>query len=106
MIKVNLSSGVYQGGNHKIVVRSENGQVIVFIDQSRVEFNTPTAFKLGFAMVKKAGEALVGDFVSLLINSKELQLLPSQALQVGGAILRKFEDADDYQLNRGKKYAR
>ena len=101
MIKVNLSSGVYKGGHYKIVVRSENGQVIVFIDQSRLEFNTPTAFKLGFTMVKKAGEALVGDFVSLLINSKELQLLPSQALQVGGAILRKFEDADDYQLNRG-----
>ena len=53
------------------------------------------------ARFKKAGEALAGDFVSLLINSKELQLLPQQALQVGGAILRKFEDADDYQLNRG-----
>jgi hypothetical protein len=87
MIKVELRSGVYQGGHYNIVVRSENGQVVVFIDQSRLEFNTPSAFKLGFTMVKKAGEALVGDFVSLLINSKELQLLPCQALQVGGAMV-------------------
>jgi len=101
MIKVELSRGVYKGESHKIVVRSERGQVVVFIDQSRLEFTTPAAFKIGFAMVKKAGQALAGDLVKLVINSKELQLLPEQALQVGGAILRKFEDADDFQLNRG-----
>lgn len=101
MIKVELSKGVYKGENHKIVVRSERGQVVVFIDQSRLEFTTPAAFKIGFTMVKKAGAAMSGDFVKLVINSKELQLLPEHALKVGGAILRKFEDADDFQITRG-----
>lgn len=98
---IDLKRGVYQGAHCKIAVRSENGQVIVFLDASKLEFKTPEAFKLGFAMVKKAGLALAGDFISWVINGKELQLTPDQARQVGGAILRKTDDADDFQL--GKK---
>ena len=98
MITVNLKRGIYQGECSRIVVRTENGHVIVFIDSSRLEFKTPAAFKMGFAIVKQAGLALTGDFVSVVINGKELQLLPEQALKVGGAILRKTDDADDFQL--------
>ena len=97
MIAVNLRRGVYKGEFSKIVVRSESGHVIVFVDTNRLEFKTPEAFKLGFAMVKKSGSALNGDFISVVINGKELQLLKEQALKVGGAILRKTDDADNFQ---------
>ena len=99
-ITVDLKRGIYQGSCCQIIIRTENGQVIVFIDQSKIEFKTPAAFKLGFALAKKAGLALQGEFVSLVINSKEIQLLPEQALKVGGAILRKTDDADDFQLGK------
>jgi hypothetical protein len=101
-MRIELKNGIYEGATHKVTVRSENGHVIVFIDESRVEFKTPAAFKAGFAIVKKAGLALTGDFVSWTVNGKEIQMLPEHALKIGGAILRKTEDADDFQLNRSR----
>ena len=99
-ISIDLKRGIYQGTCCKIRVRAENGLVILFIDHSKIEFNTPTAFRVGFSIVKKAGLALQGEFVSWVINGKEIQLLPEQALKVGGAILRKTDDADDFQIGK------
>jgi hypothetical protein len=82
----------------KIVVRSEYGQVVLFVGDKRLEMSTPVAVKVGLAMVDDGGSVLqVGDIVVLEISGFEVLLLPETAMRIGGAILRKANHADDWQ---------
>jgi len=71
--------------------------VYLLVDDKMLEMRTPAAHKTGFALVKQAGEALPGEFVVLKVNGYALNFPPKSATQVGGALLRKADDADDFQ---------
>ena len=78
-------------------VRKEYGQVVMIIDDKRLEMSTPVAVKVGLELVKSAGTAVDGELVALTISGVEVLLLPDTATRIGGAILRKADKADDWQ---------
>lgn len=102
IIKIELKRGVWVPSVPQIRVRADHDFVILLAGEKVVEFRTPAAHKAGFALCKKAGEALIGEFVIMTINGEPLELLPEQALKVGGALLRKADFVDDYQLSKRK----
>ena len=74
------------------------GLVGLIIDGRVIEMKTPKAHRTGFDMCKLAGQCLPREYVVLNINDVEFNFPPQQAKQVGGSLLRKADDADDFQL--------
>jgi len=101
-ISIDLSAGFFTGNTKRIVLRDERGLVVMFINDAKIEFRTPAAHKAGFALVKKASQALPGEFVVMNINGQDIELPPAQAKKIGVSMLRRSDSADDYQLNRGR----
>lgn len=97
MISVSLSTGVYHSYATAMRVGHRHGSVMLSAGSKTIELSTPTAHKIGFALASKAGQAQKGEHVTLSINGEQVKLLPEHALNLGGAILRKTDDADDYQ---------
>lgn len=95
---VETKTGIYSGEVNQIKVRHRFGKVLLKIDDSVLEFKTPEAFKLGWDIVCKSGQLQPSEFVSVKINGKVIELLKEQGLKVGGALLRKCDDADDFQI--------
>lgn len=102
-IQVSITKGVYRGGFHKMRLRARYGLVYWMIDDKILELRTPAAHRVGFEMVKKAGLLQKGELVTTKINGTEIQYSAYNAKQVGGALLRKADDADDFQLQRIKR---
>ena len=101
MIKVELSNGIYNPSIHSITVRHHFGKVILLTSDKAYEMETPASYKIGVSLIKVSDKALNGDYVSMSVNGELLPLMPAQAKQLGGAILRKTIQADDYQLAIG-----
>ena len=100
MIKVEKKTGIYYNEAHEIRIRQRFGKVLLLVDGAVLEFGTPAAFKLGWDIACKSGELLPSEYLSIKINGKEIKLLSEAGLKVGGAILRKTDDADDFQIMR------
>jgi hypothetical protein len=88
-----------------IAVRQDGPYVVVFIDGRGIQFLTTDIHKVGYDMVVKSSQALPGDSVVMEINGVDIDLPPKQATQVGGALLRKADFADDWQLHHGRRAA-
>jgi len=101
-IKIALKRGIWSCAIHQIRVRADRDSVLILIADKMVSFTTPAAHRAGFSLVKLAGRALPGEFVIMSINGSDLDLLPEHALKVGGALLRKADDVDDYQLRKNQ----
>ena len=100
-IEITRSRGILTGVNFTVRVRSRYGLVYWMIgDKAPLEMRTPAAHKTGFALVKHASEAIAGELVVVKINGENLTFLPEHATQIGGALLRKADDADDFQQHR------
>lgn len=101
-IKITLKHGVWSSAIYQIRVRAERDSVLMLIANKMVSFTAPTAHRTGFSLAKLAGCALPGEFVIMAINGSDVDLLPEHALKIGGALLRKADDVDDYQLRVSK----
>jgi hypothetical protein len=78
--------------------RFRNDRVYVLLGTKALEMTTPVAFKVGYALAQNGGACFYqGDVVSFRIGEEEFNLLPEQALQLGGVMLKKMERADDWQ---------
>lgn len=80
----------------KIVARSEFGKVVLFIGNKRVELNTVTAHKIGYTIAMAKLEP--NELIVIIINNQRLEFLHPIAMNVAKALLRKADDADDWQL--------
>lgn len=81
-----------------IRIRSQGPDVWLLIGDKILELTTPVAMKIAFALVGHAKECEgTPDFVVLAINGEELHLLPAIATQIGGALVKKADKADDWQ---------
>lgn len=79
-------------------VRQHGDRVHVLIGGKLLDMTTPAAVKLGLALATNGGAcAYLGDVVSIQIGSEQLTLLPAIASKLGGLILRKADQADDFQ---------
>jgi len=96
MIKVKLKQGIISG-SYVFKVKHDKGRVLVGLGDKVIALNTPTAHKVGFALMKKSKEALSSDYVNLSIDNEEFSLLPDQSNKLGMAIVKKMVQADDYQ---------
>jgi hypothetical protein len=78
--------------------RFRNDRVYLLLGTKALEMTTPVAFKVGYALAQNGGACFYqGDVVSFRIGEEEFNLLPEQALQLGGVMLKKMERADDWQ---------
>lgn len=101
ILEVTRSAGFFSPNVGMVAVRQRYGLVYLFVDdRDPLEMRTPAAHKTGFALVKMAGEALqnkLNEFVVLRINGVALNFPPKGAKKVGAALLRRADDADDFQ---------
>ena len=81
-----------------LAIRQRGPSVYVFVDGVGGEVTTTTAHRAGFDLVKLASESLPGECVVLKINGEGIDMPPPQGKQVGAALLRKSDAADDWQL--------
>ena len=88
-----------------IAVRATGPYVVVFIDGAGLPFLTTTVHPVGFQMVRLARQAERGDVVVFNINGTDIDLPPDKARQVGAALLRKADFADDWQLEHRRRAA-
>jgi hypothetical protein len=78
--------------------RFRNDRVYVLLGTKALEMTTPVAAKVGFALTQNGGACFYqGDVVSFQIGGEEFCLLPEQAIQLGGVMLKKTDRADDWQ---------
>ena len=99
-IDVDATKRVLTGDYVPIRVESHYGMVYWAIGDSIIKLTTVVAHRIGMALCKKASERAPDEFVFVKINGKEIQFEARNAKQVGGALLRKADDADDFQLQR------
>ena len=82
----------------EIRARFRNDRVYLLIGSKMLEMTTPVAFKVGYALARNGGACIhLGDVVSLEIGGEEFTLLPADAEQLGGVMLKKTDRADDWQ---------
>lgn len=101
-ISVDRRSGILEPRAHRIAVRSRYGSVLMNIDGKIIELTTIVAHRIGMDLVCKANDCLPSELINVNINNEKLGLLPEHATQIGGALLRKADDADDWQLENLK----
>ena len=89
-----------------IAVRATGPYVVVFIDGAGLPFLTTTVHPVGFQLVRLAQQAEKGDVVVFNINGTDIDLPPENARQIGAALLRKADVADDWQLEHNRRAAR
>jgi len=80
-----------------VSVRHREGMVYLLANGKVLPLRTPAAHATGFALVKEAGLALDTEFVVLEINGAALNFPTKSAKQIGAALLRKADAADDFQ---------
>ena len=85
----------------KIIARHEFGRVILFVGTKRVEMSTTTAHKIGYNIAMAKLEP--NELIVIIINNQRLELLHPIAIKVSTALLRKADDADDWQLQFKRK---
>jgi len=102
-LTVDVTRNIYQPKHVSIVIRHELGNVIMFIDGKRVEMTTITAHGIGMAIAKAVPQLEQGEIIEVNINKEPIQLIGGYAMKVAGALLRKADDADDWQLQHNTK---
>lgn len=84
-----------------VVARTEHGKVILFIDDKRVEMNTVLAHKIGMKIFKTITNNLAfNEIIVLIINGEKVEFDQGAAKKLAVALLRKADQADDWQLNK------
>ena len=87
----------------KMLVRHIKGRVHFYHGKQGVDLSTTVAHDIGFALIKATTQLDVNEIILLTINRQRIELLPQVAKQVAAGLLRKADDADDFQLMRNRK---
>ena len=84
----------------RITVRHEFGKVVMFIEDKRVELSSITAHEIGLTVARAIPTMEVYEMIVITINNRKVELPKPFASKVSTALLRKADDADDFQLKR------
>lgn len=95
MIRISLDKGTVT--HHMLRVRQYHHQVLMLVDDKAITLDTPAAVKAGLSLATLAGQAQGSEIVSFKYNGETLNLLPHQARQLAGALIKKADAADDFQ---------
>ena len=86
---------------YPFVVRRVEGRIHMFINDKQIDMNTTNAHDMGIAL---GITQLAPDEMSILtINGERVDLYDPLAYKLSAALLRKADDADDWQINRKRK---
>ena len=96
-LEVTRSAGFFTPNVNECTAHHWRGLVCLIIDGKAILMRTPKAHRTGFDLVKQAHEALENEFIELKVNGVALNFPPKSAKQVGAALLRRADDADDFQ---------
>jgi len=102
-VEVDKQPLIMVANRHQVVVRSRMGKVYLFLDGRGVEMSTLTAHDIGYTIAMKVPKLAPDELIVLIINGERLELLPALATQISTALLRKADDADDWQLANRRK---
>lgn len=87
-----------QGPEKRMYVRHEYGDVVIYSGDSLVRLSTIVAHKMGMAINSLVQKIEPDALIELAVSGQSLKMEPRVAMKVAGAILKKADDADDYQL--------
>lgn len=104
-LDVTKATGVMRGTPSRVAVRQDGPIVVLFVADKSVQMTTPIAHRVGFALVVNARDCAPAEFVRLTINGESVDFPPRSARQVGGALLRKADGADDWQRSHRRRAA-
>lgn len=97
MITVDRKRGVYTNPGQNFRVAHRYGRVYLIQGDRAMEFDTPTAVRVGLALAKLSNQLEQGEFLELNLDGEEINILPDSALKLSGALIRKADMADDWQ---------
>ena len=86
---------------NQVKVRARGPFIDLIVGNRKMSMRTPSAHRIGFEVVKMADEILrerVDDHIALTINGEDVCVTAFHARQVGSLMLRRSDDADDFQL--------
>jgi len=97
MLKVEIAKKptIYVPKYSKMAVRHDHGRVLLLADSKAIDLSTVVAHKIGFAMA--SAKLAPGEIIVLTINGERIELLQDTASQLAAGLLRKADDADDFQ---------
>ena len=81
-------------------VRSQGGMVYLVFDGKPVEFTTITAHKVGLDIAKRIPKLAPDELIVLNLNGHRMELLRDTASKISTGLVRKADDADDWQLQQ------
>jgi len=87
----------------RLHVQHKMGKVLLLFGNSMIRMNTITSHKLGLSIGLMAPKLDPDSVIELLISGESLKMEYEVALRVSGAILKKTDDADDYQLQSKRR---
>ena len=97
-VSTSVLNGIYIPPFKNIIAQHRLGIVYLVLDDKAVEMTTILAHKIGLAIAFMIPKLAPNELVKLTINRKPLELLPQVAQKVSTALLRKADQADDWQL--------
>lgn len=97
---VTLARGPRPHLGARVRVGCWNGVVRVDVDEAHAWLSTPVAHSTGLALCQARPDN--GEAVVLRIDGRELSMPSDVAVRIGGALLRKADQADDWQLALGR----
>lgn len=96
MISISLAKGIVDR-HHVIRVRQAQHEVVMLVDGRGIAVDTPAAVKAGIALATLAGQAQNNEIVTFTYSGETLNLSPTHAYKLAGALLTKADLADDFQ---------
>lgn len=96
-VEIDRIPTVYIPTVNKMVVRQFFRNVLLLVDDKRVELTTIIAHKIGYTIAMAIPKLAPNELIVLKINGERIELLPDTASKLSTGLLRKADDADDYQ---------
>lgn len=101
----------YKQRDHWLGVRVNGPYVVLLVDDKTIPLTTTQAHEAGWALVRTADDCIrnshngvlwdghtAKEAVVLSVNNHSMHVSPAKARKIGGALLRKSDFADDYQI--------
>ena len=101
MIAVDRRTGGYTPPPYPLLVGHRDGQVVLTMGGKRMTIGTTTAIDVCLSLGRMAVKLEPGEHLVLILDGYEIPLPFEAAVTVSGALLRKADAADDWQLACG-----
>lgn len=96
-VEIDRKPTIYVPTVNKMAVRQHYRNVLLLVDDRRVEMTTIVAHKIGYTIAMAIPKLSPQEIIVLKINGERIELLPDAASKLSTGLLRKADAADDFQ---------